>query len=395
MGIIQSMVNKKDKKRPYGYNRSIDFKQRLNPDKTREKSGIQLFLYGTGHPSVLESFQKKLFPKMQSEDRMMFNMKQVGKKILVLRKKLNMTQTELADKMDVSFQAFSNWERGNSMPDISKLPQLAELFGCTVDELLDGKSELLNSAMADGLQEYAENNEISREELDAAAPILKPDQLEQLANSVLLKNGDNIEIFFPYLDDETMREVAERRMEKGESIADMLDYLDDDLIGKFALQQYGQGKSVEQFYDYMEDWQLKELAERKTEKGESIADMLEYLDADDVGELALRQYEAGNPAEIFYEHMDDWKLKELAERKIEKGEAIEGMLEYLDADDVGELALKQYDTGKPVEMFYDYLDEDQMGELAKRKVRNKESIKDLLDHLDSDVLRELVRELLS
>ena len=273
----------------------------------------------------------------------MFNMKQVGKKILVLRKKLNMTQTELADKMDVSFQAVSNWERGNSMPDISKLPQLAELFGCTVDELLDGKSELLNSAMADGLQEYAENNEISREELDAAAPILKPDQLEQLANSVLLKNGDNIEIFFPYLDDETMREVAERRMEKGESIADMLDYLDDDLIGKFALQQYGQGKSVEQFYDYMEDWQLKELAERKTEKGESIADMLEYLDEDDVGELALRQYEAGNPAEIFY----------------------------------------------------DYLDEDQMGELAKRKVRNKESIKDLLDHLDSDVLRELVRELLS
>ena len=186
MGIIQSMVNKKDKKRPYGYNRSIDFKQRLNSDKTREKSGIQLFLYGTGHPSVLESFQKKLFPKMQSEDRMMFNMKQVGKKILVLRKKLNMTQTELADKMDVSFQAVSNWERGNSMPDISKLPQLAELFGCTVDELLDGKSELLNSAMADGLQEYAENNEISREELDAAAPILKPDQLEQLANSGLL-----------------------------------------------------------------------------------------------------------------------------------------------------------------------------------------------------------------
>lgn len=59
---------------------------------------------------------------MQSEDRMMFNMKQVGKKILMLRKAQNMTQTELADRMDVSFQAVSNWERGNSMPDISKLP---------------------------------------------------------------------------------------------------------------------------------------------------------------------------------------------------------------------------------------------------------------------------------
>ena len=49
----------------------------------------------------------------------MFNMKQVGKKIVAMRKAKNMTQLELADKMNVSFQAVSNWERGNSMPDIS------------------------------------------------------------------------------------------------------------------------------------------------------------------------------------------------------------------------------------------------------------------------------------
>ena len=113
----------------------------------------------------------------------MFNMKQVGKKIVSLRKSRNMTQTELADKMDVSFQAVSNWERGNSMPDISKLPQLAALFDCTVDELLDGRVELLHSAMEDGIQEYVEHNEVSKEELEAAVPILKPEQVEQLADS--------------------------------------------------------------------------------------------------------------------------------------------------------------------------------------------------------------------
>ena len=58
----------------------------------------------------------------------MFNMKQVGRKIVALRKAQNMTQTELADKMNVSFQAVSNWERGNSMPDLSKLPQLDALW---------------------------------------------------------------------------------------------------------------------------------------------------------------------------------------------------------------------------------------------------------------------------
>lgn len=45
-------------------------------------------------------------------------MQKVGRKIVELRKKNNMTQTELADKMNISFQAVSNWERGNSMPDI-------------------------------------------------------------------------------------------------------------------------------------------------------------------------------------------------------------------------------------------------------------------------------------
>ena len=77
----------------------------------------------------------------------MFDTRKVGKKIAELRKAKNMTQMELADAMGVSYQAVSNWERGNSMPDISKLPELAVIFGCSIDELLcDGKkSELVTS----------------------------------------------------------------------------------------------------------------------------------------------------------------------------------------------------------------------------------------------------------
>lgn len=58
-----------------------------------------------------------------------------------------MTQMELADRLNISFQAVSNWERGNSMPDISKLPELAELFGISIDELLGKKSELISNIM--------------------------------------------------------------------------------------------------------------------------------------------------------------------------------------------------------------------------------------------------------
>ena len=65
----------------------------------------------------------------------MFDMKQIGKKITNLRKAHNMTQMELADKLGISFQAVSNWERGNTMPDISKLPELAEICRISVEEL--------------------------------------------------------------------------------------------------------------------------------------------------------------------------------------------------------------------------------------------------------------------
>lgn len=270
----------------------------------------------------------------------MFNMKQVGRKIVALRKAQNMTQTELADKMNVSFQAVSNWERGNSMPDISKLPQLASVFGCSVDELLEEKSELLHSAMKDDLQEYVENNEVSREELEAAVPVLKPDQVERIANSMLLKNGDNLNIFYPYLDEDALREVAERKVQKGESIDDMLEYLDEDYLGELAMLLYEQGKPVDAYYEYMEEDQLSELARRKAQKGESIDDMLEYLDEDCVGELALILYEQGMPVDMFYEYMEEDQLGELARRKARKGESVEDMLEYLDSDFIKEIVLE-------------------------------------------------------
>ena len=65
----------------------------------------------------------------------MFN-KKVGAYITILRKAQKHTQQELAEKLGVSHQAVSNWERGESMPDISILPRLAALLGTTTDNIL-------------------------------------------------------------------------------------------------------------------------------------------------------------------------------------------------------------------------------------------------------------------
>ena len=124
----------------------------------------------------------------------MFDTRKVGKKIAELRKAKNMTQMELADAMGVSYQAVSNWERGNSMPDISKLPELAVIFGCSIDELLcDGKkSELVSHIISGNTEEYVKEQKVTLETVAEAAPVLKPNQTESLMDMVINENMDRL-----------------------------------------------------------------------------------------------------------------------------------------------------------------------------------------------------------
>lgn len=60
----------------------------------------------------------------------------LGKRISQNRKRLKLTQDQLAEQLGVTAQAVSKWENDQSCPDITILPRLAEIFGTTTDELL-------------------------------------------------------------------------------------------------------------------------------------------------------------------------------------------------------------------------------------------------------------------
>ena len=67
--------------------------------------------------------------------------KTLGTMIAELRKQHGMTQLELAEKMGVTDKAVSKWERDLSCPDINSLPNLAEIPGVTVDDLMQIKKD--------------------------------------------------------------------------------------------------------------------------------------------------------------------------------------------------------------------------------------------------------------
>ena len=85
------------------------------------------------------------------------NADNLGKIITFLRKQNNWTQKELANKLGISDKTVSKWETGSGLPEISFLPDLADVFNVTVvhsfahtqqlDQLLQQKKNLQASQL--------------------------------------------------------------------------------------------------------------------------------------------------------------------------------------------------------------------------------------------------------
>lgn len=80
----------------------------------------------------------------------------LGKTIQTLRKEKGLTQNELAEKLFVSYQAVSQWENGNTNPDVSIIPNIADTFEISIDELFGRKTKKeVNSTL--NVKEYDDN----------------------------------------------------------------------------------------------------------------------------------------------------------------------------------------------------------------------------------------------
>lgn len=64
----------------------------------------------------------------------------MGEIISTLRKEKGMTQKELADQLNITDKAVSKWERDLSCPDTQLLPRLAEIFGISLEALMNAKA---------------------------------------------------------------------------------------------------------------------------------------------------------------------------------------------------------------------------------------------------------------
>ena len=66
----------------------------------------------------------------------------IGKRIRILRKKSSLTQAELAERLYVSNNTISSWERDRTRPDITIIVQIAEIFHVSLNYLLVGEKKI-------------------------------------------------------------------------------------------------------------------------------------------------------------------------------------------------------------------------------------------------------------
>ncbi len=85
----------------------------------------------------------------------------ISERLYNLRKEKKVSQEELANELGVSRQTISKWETGESSPDFDKIAPLCEYFGITSDELLTGRTNIVEAKDIDRRRIFARNIAIS------------------------------------------------------------------------------------------------------------------------------------------------------------------------------------------------------------------------------------------
>ena len=226
----------------------------------------------------------------------MFQMNVIGKKISELRKAKNMTQMELADAINISFQAVSSWERGNTMPDISKLPELARLLGVTVDELLGEKSELVQQASEKHLEEYLKNHTADIHELTNAAPILKPDQISQTFEHVSYNDMEEISSLLPFLNTEVIYSLIQKAFSEDNSkdLSSLLPFASQAVIDELGIRSVNEERSqlLSLLLPFLSDPVVSDMAKLLFQKGgiKALTPILPFIDEDELSAYIKERY---------------------------------------------------------------------------------------------------------
>lgn len=170
----------------------------------------------------------------------MFDTMKTAKRIKDARIAKDMTQMALADAMEVSFQAVSNWERGNSMPDISKLKQLCSVLEISLEYLLGEEDENITKTVKELTEDKVED--ISIENISKIASIVPPKAIKVMVYGKSCDVSD-LAALAPFLDDEDLNEIAKSiAMVRIGDLVPLAPFLADEILDSLVMRYVEENK---------------------------------------------------------------------------------------------------------------------------------------------------------
>lgn len=277
----------------------------------------------------------------------MFDTMKIARRIRQARIEKNMTQVNLADAMEVSYQAVSNWERGNSMPDISKLEDLCAVLDISLEELL-GTEQTTAEAVSKAMDEKP----LSMEELEDIAPILLPEQVKQQTAENAKKRKLKLSALSglaPFMDDNFWREtIGNVTVEDAKEIASVAPFLPDDVLDSLVSQceSVEDLKSVSGLAPFLSKKTLNSLLGKleKVDGWSGIMSVAPFLSKETLDDLAKKCLEEVELKQItgLAPFLSKETLDYLSQQLLDKGEwkNLTGLYPFLPRETLRKIAKK-------------------------------------------------------
>ena len=116
---------------------------------------------------------------------------QTAQRLLEYRKSSGLSQEELAERIGVSRQAVSKWERGEASPDTDNLIALSEVYGVTLDELIKGKPETASENTENSVGDEHDSVHVSFKNGIDVVDAKKGDRVHVSWNGVHVESGNS------------------------------------------------------------------------------------------------------------------------------------------------------------------------------------------------------------
>lgn len=257
----------------------------------------------------------------------MFDTMKVAKKIKQARVERNMTQMDLADAMGVSYQAVSNWERGNSMPDISKLEELCRVLDLSIGELLGMESREARAVEKILTEEDAA---LTVEELSGIAPLLPPEQMkEQTRKNSEEKTAWNLNAIVemaPFLDDDFLDEIVSNvKVKSLAELRDLAPFLREETLDRLVRKApEADVKGIEELLPFLEEETLDYLAKQCADSvdSEMLENLAPFLGEETLDTLAMACLHRGDRKKLskLYPFLGEDALREIARELMRQGD---------------------------------------------------------------------------